>query len=223
MINIRSLIYRIKPYLCYKKMSFDQLSKAESIHLYAGDVPYNKEYKQKIGLSLHQSNYNHIKHNVIQPFQVSDNSVDSFQSEDVFEHIDYEKLVGVFNEIYRVLKPGGIFRLSLPDYRNEMLYNRSVKDENGNIVFDAGGGGVYENGQIKNGGHLWFPVYESVKALIDNSNFSNYQFYHFYNELGDGIVNEIDYKIGFVKRTPDHDIRYLNTNLPLSIVVDCIK
>ena len=148
-MNFRSLIYRIIPYLYCKKISFDQLSKSESIHLYAGDIPYNKEYKQMVGLSLHQSNYNHIKHDVTEPLALSDNSVDSFQSEDVFEHIEYEKLTVVFNEIYRVLKPGGVFRLSLPDYRNEMLINRSVKNENGNIIFDSGGGGVFENGRVK--------------------------------------------------------------------------
>lgn len=32
----------------------------------------------------------------------------------VFEHIDPEKLVGVLNEIYRILKPGGIYVLTTP-------------------------------------------------------------------------------------------------------------
>lgn len=48
---------------------------------------------------------------------LSDNSVDIYQSEDVFEHIEYQTIPSIFNEIYRVLKPNGLFRLSMPDYR----------------------------------------------------------------------------------------------------------
>ena len=41
-----------------------------------------------------------------------DNSVDIYQSEDVFEHIEYKKLLtNVFNEIYRVLKPEWIIKI----------------------------------------------------------------------------------------------------------------
>ena len=59
------------------------------------------------------------------------------QSEDVMEHIEYDKLKETINEIYRVLKPE-----VYSDYQcliiDDILYNRSVKDKNGNIVFDEG-------------------------------------------------------------------------------------
>jgi predicted SAM-dependent methyltransferase len=57
---------------------------------------------------------------------LQDNCVESYQAEDVFEHIDYDKLPEVINEIYRVLKPGGYFRLSVPDYGSDVYIERST-------------------------------------------------------------------------------------------------
>lgn len=47
------------------------------------------------------------------PFK--DNSVYLFYSEHVFEHIPDDCCKYVFNEIYRALKPGGAFRIVVPD------------------------------------------------------------------------------------------------------------
>ena len=48
-------------------------------------------------------------------------------------------------------------------------------------------------------------------------------FFHFYGEDGIGVTNAIDYSLGHVMRTPDHDERVQRTYRPLSIVVDCRK
>lgn len=82
-----------------------------------------KTNKNFIGLSLTNSNNYHIKRDVTKPIELNDNTVDIYQSEDVFEHIEYLELNKVFNEIYRVLKPGGLFRLSMPDYKCDILQN----------------------------------------------------------------------------------------------------
>lgn len=60
------------------------------------------------------------------------------------EHIKYTDLPDILNEIYRILKPGGLFRLSVPDYNCDILWERSEKDSNGKIRFDPGGGGSYD-------------------------------------------------------------------------------
>jgi ubiquinone/menaquinone biosynthesis C-methylase UbiE len=191
--------------------------------LYAGDVPQNDPYNRFIGLSLSQANQRHINHDVTNAYPLPDNCVDIYQSEDVFEHIELEKITGIVNEIYRVLKPEGVFRLSLPDYRCDILYNRSVKDETGNFLFDPGGGGTFVNGKVLNGGHVWFPMYEIVKDILRQTSFSKITFYHYYDESGRGILNSIDYSIGFVSRTPDNDEQVQNPIRPMSIVVDCVK
>jgi len=110
------------------------------IKLYAGDVPDMPEYAGLTGLSLRQKNDNHIKHDVTKRHPFKDNSVNSYQSEDVFEHIEYDKIADIINDIYRILKPGGLFRLSLPDYRCDVLRKRSIY-EDGEIVYDPFGGG----------------------------------------------------------------------------------
>ena len=158
---------------------------------------------------------------------LKDNSVDIVQSEDVMEHIKYSMLKKTINEIFRVLKPGGLLRLSMPDYKCNILYNRSEKDGNGTIIFDKGGGGRYDriNKKVIEGGHVWFPVFNSVKSLLVATKFSNdkINYLHYYDENNNPITNKIDYSKGYVARTPDHDNRVKNPFRPMSIVVDCYK
>ena len=113
--------------------------------------------------------------------------------------------------------------MSVPDYRCDILSSRTQKNPQGDFVFDPGGGGYFENGLVKGGGHVWFPTYEKVKSLLDISNFEKIIFYHYYDENDVPVTNKIDYSIGYVKRTPDHDERVHNPYRPMSIVVDCIK
>ncbi len=203
--------------------NFAHLAKQDHIFLYAGDVPSNTNYKKFIGLSLHQSNAQHIKHDISKALPLMDNCVDVYQAEDVFEHILPTELPAIINEIYRVLKPGGIFRLSVPDYRCDVFRERTHKDERGNLLYDPGGGGDYVNGKVVNGGHVWFPVYESVKAIMQLTRFSDVFFYHYYDESGAPITGPIDYSIGYVQRTPDNDARVQSPYRPMSIVLDCRK
>ena len=209
----------------FKKLTFDDIKNRDYIFLYAGDVPRRKEYDIEgiVGLAIRRATYRTILHDICQKYPLKDNSVDAYQAEDVFEHIEYDKLVDVINEIYRVLKPGAYFRLSVPDYGCDILYNRSKKDESGNIIFDPDGGGKYQDGKVIDGGHVWFPTYEKVLALIDKSDFSKYEFYHYYDENGNSVTKEIDYSKGYVIRTPDHDKRVQDPYRAMSLVVDLYK
>jgi SAM-dependent methyltransferase len=206
------------------QLNFSMLKKNQFIAFYAGDIPQNLNYR-RIGLSLTQNNENHIRHDITCLHEVEDNSVDIYQAEDVFEHIEYNKLEFVLNDIFRILKPNGLFRLSVPDYRCDIIFDRSIKDNNGNIIFDPyGGGGIdVETKQVINGGHIWFPMYEEVKKLLNKVPFSRVDFLHYYDELGNPHCNKIDYTKGFIQRTPDYDERVANPYRPMSIVVDCYK
>ena len=211
-------------------MKFYDINVKNPIYLYLGDLPYQRIIatgKKFIGVSLSQDNHLHIKHDVTRPFGLDDNLVDIVQSEDVMEHIDYDKLTDSINEIYRILKPGGLFRLSLPSYECDVLYNRSLKDENGTIIFDSGGGGSYDfvNKKVIGGGHVWFPTYTSVKQLLQTTRFSDNQtnFLHYYDLENKPIIKNVDYSLGFISRTPDNDKRVQSPRRPMSIVVDCWK
>ncbi|MBT8350640.1 MAG: tetratricopeptide repeat protein, partial [Deltaproteobacteria bacterium] len=201
-------------------INWKNLQRLPLVRLCAGDIPEKKEYDGQIGLSLTRSDHRHIKHDICKPLPMPDNSVDSYQAEDVFEHIEYDKLLPIINEIYRVLKPNATFRLSVPDYGCDVLIDRSEKNTLGNIVFDPGG-------EIPNEpGHLWFPRIDKVKQLLEKSAFGKFgkiEYLHFYNMDGTFVVNKIDYSKGHIQRTPDFDKRVQNPFRPMSIVIDLVK
>lgn len=116
-----------------------------------------------------------------------------------------------------------MFRLSLLDYKCDILHERTLKNEKGELIFDPFGGGTFDNGKVTNGGHLWFPTYSKVKKLLEKTDFKIYRFLHYHDEHGNGITNKIDYSKGFVMRTPDNDDRVKNPYRPMSLVVECIK
>lgn len=209
-------------------MKFQDIVDNKEIYLYLGDLNIQRNMitkKNFIGLSLNRSDRYHIQHDVTNPIILRENTVDIIQSEDVMEHIEFDKLKDCINDIHRVLKPNGLFRLSMPDYNCDILYNRSTKDKNGNIIFDYNGGGSYDeiNKKVINGGHVWFPTYASVKKLLDSTNFTKIQYLHYYDNDKNPITNDIDYSMGWISRTPDHDKRVQNPRRPMSIVVDCYK
>jgi GT2 family glycosyltransferase len=209
----------------FPKLSLPIIKKRDFLFLYAGDIPNNRHYNKKlVGLSLTQNNKRHIKHDITNKHPFDDNSVDIYQAEDVFEHIDYDQLEWIIKDIYRILKPGGLFRLSVPDYRCDVLYNRFIRDEKGEILFAEGSGRyLQEKGERIDEGPVWFPIYEKIKLLLGKALFQKIEFLQYYDEKGWPVCKKIDYAKGFIQRTPDHDGRVCNPYRPMSIVVDSYK
>lgn len=194
-------------------------------YIYAGDLaPYSRESLPFIGLSLTQENTYHIKCDVSGPLPFEDESIEIYQSEDVFEHLPYEKMPFVLSEAARVLKPGGLLRMSMPDYRCNVLKKRCVMEDD-KIVFDPGGGGAYVEGKVVDGGHQWFPVIETVANLIikHGKAFKTVDYLQHYTVWGEPHLLPIDHGKGRVNRTPDYDNRVKQPRRPLSIVVDLYK
>jgi SAM-dependent methyltransferase len=215
---VGTLVDRLAP-----RATFQKLAGRDRIYLYAGNVPRDVHYRRCIGLSLNRWDRRHIRHDVLDRVPLPDGCVDVYQSEDVFEHVEPDRLIPVINDIYRILRPGGLFRWSMPDYRCDILINRSLKNEQGEVVFDPGGGGAYRDGKVVDGGHVWFPKYESVRSIVDRSLFRDVTFYHYYDESGRAVMRPIDYSLGYIQRTPDHDDRVRQPRRPMSIVLDCRK
>src|SRR5216684_7802435 len=117
--------------------SWKDFRASNSRKLYAGKLRRGlPQFDTHFGITPFYASTRNINHDVAEPFPIPDGSVDVFQSEDVFEHIELEKIVPIFNEIHRVLSPGGLFRLSLPDYHFDQNIQRCQKDPAGQIVFD---------------------------------------------------------------------------------------
>lgn len=200
---------------------------AAPLWLYAGDLlPELPQYQTHIGLTPYGGSPRTICHDLCDPMPIPDGIVDVYQAEDVFEHIPYDQLPAVIADIHRGLKPGGLFRLSVPDYRFDHYMKRSLRDADGRILFDPGGGGRYENDQVVDGGHVWFPVFELVEELMTASPFAadgRIDFRHYTAPDGSAVMRPIDYALGNIQRTPDHDPRAQAPRRPMSIVVDAWK
>lgn len=213
--------------LNHPNLSWGLVQNSSKIYLYAGNMQDNyPNYGKFACISITKNNDTHLLYDARHKIPLADNSVDVYQAEDVFEHIGYHYLPGIIDDIYRILKPGGFCRISVPDYRCNIYDERSIKDEKGQIIFDPQGGGRYENGKVVDGGHLWFPKIESVRKLLEKTLFFNYghiSYQHYYDGKGKSITHPIDYSICYVKRTPDHDKRVQDPYRAMSIVVDLYK
>ena len=217
--------------LCrYGPLSFptwEQFLAGNSRKLYAGKLRRAlPQFATHMGVTPFYASTRNINHDVAAPFPIPTASVEVFQSEDVFEHIDLAKMVPLFNEIHRVLRPGGLFRLSLPDYHFDRYLQRCVRGPQGELLFDPGGGGEFVDGRVIGGGHVWFPTIELVRDLFNRSLFGAHgavKYLHYNNADGTFELNPIDYGLGYIQRTPDHDARVADRPRPISIVVDARK
>jgi SAM-dependent methyltransferase len=139
----------------------------------------------------------------------------------------------VLDEIYRVLRPGGIFRLSVPDYRSPVQKRRSLYDARGRVIGDLMMGATSYLDQttgdarvrFSNDGeaHLWFPRYELITHLVLKSELRKAGI-HFYQ----GFIDDHSYLCEpvpedemFVQRAAPHDRRA--GGAPTSIIADFTK
>jgi hypothetical protein len=207
--------------------SWEDFLASNTKKLYAGKLRRAlPQFATHFGVTPFYASTRNINHDVTAPFGIPSGCVEVFQSEDVFEHIEISKMVPLFNEIHRVLAPGGLFRLSLPDYHFDEHIKRSQRGPNGEIVFDPVGGGRFVDGRVIGGGHVWFPKIELVRDLFNESLFGAHgqiKYLQYTNADGTFKLDPIDYRLGYIKRTPDHDARVADRPRPISIVVDAVK
>ncbi len=61
--------------------------------------------------------YNHLDHSNITKLEFKNNSVDLIYASHVLEYFDRDEVIPILQEWYRVLKPNGILRLAVPNFR----------------------------------------------------------------------------------------------------------
>ncbi len=226
--------------LCKGRRGMDMksfVSRTKNPYLYFGSL--GKSERQYaipnfIGLALYPSHDREIQHNAADQLPFLDASIAKVQSQDVFEHIPRDTVPAVLNEIYRVIRIGGVFRLSVPDYRSPLLKRRSIYDSSGRVVADlmmcgtakynpstTGLESVYSKG---GDAHLWFPTYESILELIIKSDLrrcDTIRFYHYFIDDERYVCEPFPENEMFVMRAPPMDNRA--DGKPISIIVDFVK
>lgn len=167
------------------------------------------DYKNYISVDINCHNDWCVKHDLRRPIPLPDNSVNRILTEDFLEHIHVDDIKRLLQECFRIIKPKGMMRIGVPDYNNlkDRPYLLKGKDER----FPK---------------HVTLTHYELMKTIIEQSPFSsNYKFYHYWDREK-FIYEKIDYSLGFIKRTPDNDVRCKKSGCELqitSIVVDIFK
>ena len=204
----------------YPFPSFESLDYNKRIKFYAGDI-YDKIHKNiegLYGLSLCTVDSRHIIHDVREKYPVPDNSIESYEAEDVFEYVEKERQIDAINEIYRILRPQGYVRFTLPDYNSPYLKRRTMCNKNGEFLFDAMGGGTYATDGIQENGSIYFATYEDFKETLEKTMFSRIEWLCYYTE--DGILHKkhIDMDKGYVSRISNES----DENV-YCLVVDCYK
>ena len=205
-------------------------------YLYFGSLgPHERQYRipNFTGLALHPAHDREIQHDLAAALPYSDGSIAKIQAQDVLEHLAFEKVPFVLDEIYRVLKPGGTFRLSVPDYRSPVLKRRSIYDARGRVTGDLmmGATSYYDPAtgdarvQFSEDGdaHVWFPRYELVTHLVLKSEIRKAKI-HFYQAFLDDhtyLCEPVPEDEMFVQRAAPHDKRA--GGAPVSIVADFVK
>jgi SAM-dependent methyltransferase len=205
-------------------------------YLYFGSLGQHERQFQIpnfIGLALEPAHAREIRHNLTDPLPYGDGSIAKIQAQDVLEHLAFEKVPAVLDEIYRVLKPGGIFRLSVPDYRSPIQKRRSIYDARGRVIgdllmgassyLDQATGDVRVRFSEDGEAHVWFPRYELITHLILKSELRKAQI-HFYQGFLDDhtyLCEPVPEDEMFVQRAAPHDRRA--GGAPTSIIADFVK
>lgn len=130
-----------------------------------------------------------IAFDLANPIPLPDASVDRILTEHFLEHVDREAIARILADAHRLLKPGGLMRVSVPDYRHPqhrhcLALGRDPRRHN----------------------HHTLPTYELCRDLVAQSPFGTADFHQYWD--GDRFVHHaIDYSLGYLRRTPEHDER----------------
>ncbi len=135
-IDQTRFVYRV---LAFRKIIFSIIDKrkdAENLMINIGGGSFHKRHWKNLDFVPENQNDYHYKWigndynfdlNSLEPFPIKSNSVSKFYSAHTVEHLHETAFPHFFNEVYRCLKPGGMVRVTTPnfDYNYTLFANRN--------------------------------------------------------------------------------------------------
>ena len=108
-----------------------------------GGKHWHKDGWENIDLGLgHNLNQGYLKN-------YKDNSVDIIYTSHCIEHLPWKNVDNVLKDLYRILKPGGLIRIVLPDvdimWKIIKNKDRDILERNNPGYYRSGGGGALSN------------------------------------------------------------------------------
>jgi len=154
-----------------------------------GDCHPKPNYENYICVDLEPKGEFSVAHDLTKTIPLPDNSAEGILSEHFFEHILADEIGFLLAESYRILKPGSMLRIAVPDYHSP----RNLK------YLEQGYDPTHTDRKT-------LTNYPLLKELTDASPFIKVKYYQYWD--GDNFVyRKIDYSKGMIQRTADNDAR----------------
>ena len=164
-------------------------------------------------LHIDAGDYDHLdlKHDISKKMPLSEDLVDLIYSSHLIEYFDRHEIKNILLDWKRVLKPGGILRLAMPDFK--AITNLYIK---GSIKIEQALGPIY--GKMKMGKstiyHKTAYDFESLKSLLE--------------ECGYVSIKEYDWRDTDHSGFDDHSQAYIphmdkENGVLISLNVECKK
>lgn len=132
---------------------------------------------------------------------IAERSVEGAYCSHVLEHLSLEDFRTALTNTYTLLRPGGLFRLVVPDL--EWLVNRYTSDPSDTaalaLMKDCGMGverrdrtiGAFLVSWLGNSTHLWMWDYKSIRSELRHARFTGIR-RAFFNDSRDGAFAEVE-------------------------------
>jgi len=130
-----------------------------------------------------------VRHDLTRPLPLPDAGVERIVSEHFLEHLDRAGIGVIFSECHRLLRKGGLARFAVPDYQHPRHPHCLA------LGHDP-----------RRRDHVTLTTKPLIEELVALSPFGTAHFYQYWQDES-FVERPIDYRLGYIRRTPDNDPR----------------
>ncbi|MBD5771115.1 class I SAM-dependent methyltransferase [Marinomonas colpomeniae] len=167
-----------KIYHMYKKINRYGKIKSVNLHVEGINLGSGANWCEWFWQGIDSLDGEFLDETTVLPFK--DGSLDAVYTSHFIEHVTDEVATHLFFEVYRVLKPGGIFRIVAPNFE---LFHQAILENDMSIFNEIGFKGRPEweeagvDSNVENLALHWFANYQTVPYLESELNGKQKDFY----------------------------------------------